>query len=73
MSREQGPGLDDIEPKGNHLLFALTTFTHYRLSIRYCIAEMEKVLVNLTRTEALQSRDSIPAAAAVPRFLLRSK
>jgi hypothetical protein len=27
----------------------------------------------LTRTEALQSQDSIPAAAAVPTCLLRSK
>src|ERR1700681_4454026 len=44
------------------------------LSTQSCIAEMEgKGLVNLTRTEALQSRDSIPAAAAVPRFRLRSK
>ncbi len=30
-------------------------------------------LVNFTRTQALQSQDSIPAAAGVPTFLLRSK
>jgi hypothetical protein len=30
-------------------------------------------LLNFTRTQAPQSRDSIPAAAAVPTFLLRSK
>ena len=44
---------------------------HY--SATACRFSYQLKVVNSTRTEALQSPDSIPAAAAVPRFLLRSK
>ena len=37
----------------------------------FCRAALR--LVSFTQTQVRQSRDSIPGAAAVPRFLLRSK
>jgi len=45
----------------------------YRGAVQAKSGDSVIFLVDPTRTEALQSRDSIPAAAAVPRFLLRSK